>query len=215
MTGDDLLAQIRDRPDDEAPRLVYADWLTAQGDPRGELILLDECERRTPGGLADRAMLERLLVLAAEHGFPRLPDDPDAAMLPFRGGGREPVEYRLIHQDHLCVLRYHWSELTIELDGVELVREEIAVEGLGAWTDEETHVILSEVSAAIRAGAPLDELALPADLDAMHAHPCHRRGPWPAYGFPPELGAPAAWRLAARDRDRWYALWKRRGALAR
>ncbi|MBL9038847.1 MAG: TIGR02996 domain-containing protein [Archangium sp.] len=32
------------RPDDDAPRLVYADWLTERGDPRGELIAL-QCAR--------------------------------------------------------------------------------------------------------------------------------------------------------------------------
>ena len=29
---------IAQAPDDPAPYLVYADWLTAQGDPLGELI---------------------------------------------------------------------------------------------------------------------------------------------------------------------------------
>jgi uncharacterized protein (TIGR02996 family) len=35
-----LLAAIRAAPDDDAPRLVYADWLTERGDPRGEYIAL-------------------------------------------------------------------------------------------------------------------------------------------------------------------------------
>ncbi len=34
----ELLDAIRDAPHDDAPRLVYADHLIAQGDPRGELI---------------------------------------------------------------------------------------------------------------------------------------------------------------------------------
>jgi uncharacterized protein (TIGR02996 family) len=33
-----LLAAVAAAPADDAPRLVYADWLTQQGDPRGELI---------------------------------------------------------------------------------------------------------------------------------------------------------------------------------
>ena len=33
-----LLAEIREHPDDDAPRLVYADALMARGEPRGELI---------------------------------------------------------------------------------------------------------------------------------------------------------------------------------
>jgi uncharacterized protein (TIGR02996 family) len=35
-----LLAAIRAAPDDDAPRLVYADWLSERGDPRGEYITL-------------------------------------------------------------------------------------------------------------------------------------------------------------------------------
>ncbi|MEO8707311.1 MAG: TIGR02996 domain-containing protein [Kofleriaceae bacterium] len=35
-----LLSAIRDAPDDDAPRLVYADWLIERGDPRGEYIAL-------------------------------------------------------------------------------------------------------------------------------------------------------------------------------
>jgi uncharacterized protein (TIGR02996 family) len=35
-----LLERIIAAPDDDAPRLVYADWLQEQGDPRGELIVI-------------------------------------------------------------------------------------------------------------------------------------------------------------------------------
>jgi uncharacterized protein (TIGR02996 family) len=34
---------IREFPDNDAPRLVYADWLDEQGDPRGEFIRV-QCE---------------------------------------------------------------------------------------------------------------------------------------------------------------------------
>ncbi|MFO0740989.1 MAG: TIGR02996 domain-containing protein [Labilithrix sp.] len=43
---DEHLAAIRAAPDDDAPRLVYADWLLERGDPRGELIVL-QCGPRT------------------------------------------------------------------------------------------------------------------------------------------------------------------------
>ena len=33
-----LLQMILEEPDDDAPRLVYADWLEEHGDPRGEFI---------------------------------------------------------------------------------------------------------------------------------------------------------------------------------
>lgn len=39
----ELLAAIWARPDDDAPRLVYADWLMEQQNPRGEFIRL-QCE---------------------------------------------------------------------------------------------------------------------------------------------------------------------------
>jgi uncharacterized protein (TIGR02996 family) len=44
VSGDELLAAVIADPDDVDRRLVYADWLMAQGDPQGELIQL--CERR-------------------------------------------------------------------------------------------------------------------------------------------------------------------------
>ena len=34
----ELLAQIIASPDNDGPRLVFADWLDQRGDPRGELI---------------------------------------------------------------------------------------------------------------------------------------------------------------------------------
>src|SRR5262245_47536147 len=34
----DFLRAIRDEPDDDGPRLVFADWLEEQGDPRGEFL---------------------------------------------------------------------------------------------------------------------------------------------------------------------------------
>ena len=42
-TRQDLLAAVLAQPDDDAPRLVYADWLTERGDPRGTFISL-QCE---------------------------------------------------------------------------------------------------------------------------------------------------------------------------
>ncbi|MCX5743051.1 MAG: TIGR02996 domain-containing protein [Proteobacteria bacterium] len=39
-SGDELLAAIYANPRDDGPREVYADWLLEQGDPRGELLVL-------------------------------------------------------------------------------------------------------------------------------------------------------------------------------
>jgi uncharacterized protein (TIGR02996 family) len=43
MSEEALLASVLDAPGDDAPRLVYADWLEERGDPRAELLRL-ECE---------------------------------------------------------------------------------------------------------------------------------------------------------------------------
>jgi uncharacterized protein (TIGR02996 family) len=65
--ADGFLARIREDPDDDGPRLIYADWLDEQGDPRGEFIRvqlalarLPESDRRRPGLLrAERDLLGR------------------------------------------------------------------------------------------------------------------------------------------------------------
>ncbi len=57
MTHDDAFLQaIIERPDDDAPRLIYADWLDERGDPRGEFIRVQcalagtsECDSRRGG----------------------------------------------------------------------------------------------------------------------------------------------------------------------
>src|SRR5437764_386728 len=43
-TEDAFLQTILDNPDDDLPRLVFADWLEEHGNPRGTFIRL-QCER--------------------------------------------------------------------------------------------------------------------------------------------------------------------------
>ena len=64
-TAATLEAAIVENPDDDAAYLVYADWLLAQGDPRGELIMLqhdaDEATgaRKTTLRRAANALLDK------------------------------------------------------------------------------------------------------------------------------------------------------------
>ena len=51
-----MLAEIFAVPDDDGPRLVYADWLSERGDPLGELIVV-QCALAAGG---DAATVERL-----------------------------------------------------------------------------------------------------------------------------------------------------------
>jgi uncharacterized protein (TIGR02996 family) len=63
-TGE-LLAAIYAQPDDDAPRLVYADALQERGDPRGELIAL---QIRLATETGEPAMRVRERELLREHG---------------------------------------------------------------------------------------------------------------------------------------------------
>lgn len=60
-TEEGLLAAIRAAPEEDAPRLVYADWLQEQGEPQGELIHL-QCELARPIGDARDARHRQMLV---------------------------------------------------------------------------------------------------------------------------------------------------------
>jgi uncharacterized protein (TIGR02996 family) len=64
-----FLRDICGAPDDDAPRLIYADWLTDRGDPRGELIRLQVALEDPALGHAQRRQLqEREQALLQEHG---------------------------------------------------------------------------------------------------------------------------------------------------
>lgn len=63
--GGELLAQVYADPEADAPRLVYADWATSQGDPHGELISLQFARRARPATEAairrERELLDHYL----------------------------------------------------------------------------------------------------------------------------------------------------------
>jgi uncharacterized protein (TIGR02996 family) len=66
--GRELLQAVLASPDDDAPRLVYADWLSERGDPRGELIQT-QCVLSDPSTLEGLdALRERERELLATHG---------------------------------------------------------------------------------------------------------------------------------------------------
>src|SRR5436309_12537299 len=67
MSPDDAFLQaVLERPDDDGPRLMYADWLAERGDVRGEFIHLQLRLARTPPDDPDRdALLARCDALLA------------------------------------------------------------------------------------------------------------------------------------------------------
>jgi uncharacterized protein (TIGR02996 family) len=63
-----FLRAICERPHDDAPRLVYADWLDEHGDPRGEFIRLQIDLARLPAAASHRAALaQRGVQLLDDH----------------------------------------------------------------------------------------------------------------------------------------------------
>src|SRR5579884_1262936 len=82
-----FLHDILAHPDDDAPRLIYADWLDEHNDPRGEFIrvqcalaqLSDEDPRRWP-------LEQREQELLRDHEAKWLPKDVGDAHCVFRRG---------------------------------------------------------------------------------------------------------------------------------
>jgi poly(ADP-ribose) glycohydrolase ARH3 len=70
VTPDDAFLQaILESPDDDTPRLVYADWQEERGDPRGEFIRVQVALARLPADDPRREELEaRERQLFQEHG---------------------------------------------------------------------------------------------------------------------------------------------------
>jgi uncharacterized protein (TIGR02996 family) len=65
---------MRAEPDDDAPRLVFADWLEERGDPRGELLRLTHLLTHAtdlPGRPAHEARLRTLLAAGVQPVGPR------------------------------------------------------------------------------------------------------------------------------------------------
>ncbi|MBL8796660.1 MAG: TIGR02996 domain-containing protein [Planctomycetia bacterium] len=88
-----LVESVLESPDDDAPRLVYADWLEERGDPRAEFIRVQCAAARLPAddlrlpGLQARA--KQLLAHARDWSAP-LGLEPEACE--FRRGFVEAVE---------------------------------------------------------------------------------------------------------------------------
>ena len=89
-----FLVDIWENPEDDTPRLVYADWLMDRDDPRGEFIALQcELETRSIKDPSHARLRRRELALLREHREEWLGDLADArAPLTFRRGFLDEVE---------------------------------------------------------------------------------------------------------------------------
>jgi uncharacterized protein (TIGR02996 family) len=202
-----LLRAIEADPDDVDPQLVIADWLLAHGDPRGELIVLDQ--RQRTGQLADPEGIERLLMLAAEYTFPcaREPEEP---VLPFARGNGLPAQYELAYEGRRYEIWAQQSTFMVDVydrDGI------VARHMFGAtsgdwmdfvdekrWNDDEAAAALAVFSDAIRYDTPFEPLRFP-----------HHQAPPPAY----DGGSRRIYRLPASACERWGVDKDRYGLAAR
>jgi uncharacterized protein (TIGR02996 family) len=68
--GDALYRAILDQPDDDAPRLVWADWLEEHGDPERATFVRLQCEWATidPGDPREDEVVDRWRAILATHG---------------------------------------------------------------------------------------------------------------------------------------------------
>jgi uncharacterized protein (TIGR02996 family) len=221
----DLIAAIDAEPDDENNPLVLADVLQANGDERGELIVLDHHERVLPDGLTDFAAVERLLLLAALYGFPHAREarHPPLAFIRqyefWQASARTyyAQTYYVNHGGHGYTLVFRHHVLTISVDGRDIDRREfpdglaLATANDGDLTDDEIAIVFEIVSDAIRAGTPLSELCYPFGPGALPYYP---GAPRRVYEIPRKFRAKRGLAresvgLAACDYHRWHAIRKR------
>jgi uncharacterized protein (TIGR02996 family) len=95
---DELLKEVLEQPESDGPRLVYADWLSERGDPRGEFIAV-QCELARKFELPLVAREQQLLrehgaKWSAELGLPPRPRSMpgEIPQVVFRRGFAERVE---------------------------------------------------------------------------------------------------------------------------
>ncbi len=100
MSEAGFLADIIERPDDDTPRLVYADWLADQGqDERAELIRVQiERARLDEWDVRQVALARREEALLAEHGREWAGELTDCCLTwEYRRGFIEEVELNEVH----------------------------------------------------------------------------------------------------------------------
>jgi len=157
MSEHALLAAIAAAPDDDEPRLVFADWLQQRGDPWGELIVTAcEHERRPDPALAARldelyrARFPAHSFIASDRGFVTAVEASDVAHL-------VGPEYTLLHDVRLR------DACTASLRGAATWPLIGQITRLGMYRGVTVgHLVSLEISQLLRAASAL------VDLSVMH-----------------------------------------------
>lgn len=228
-------------PGDDAAALVLADHLSALGDPRGELIVLDALDR---AGRLDRPeQLERLLILAAEYTFPhREPERPplrwerantgeaklfrvyaDAAVFTFdfydfglSFSIEGPTTMPIHDEDTLAQLLAH-DELTVEDN--QIVELKLAEQDDGeGWSEADAAACMPSLCDWIRYRIPIRRLCLPLESTGDEPAPQYDGGPPRIAWLPTRYREPrripyGRYALAGRDYVRWHSTYRRLEAM--
>ncbi len=105
--GAALLEAVLAAPDDDAPRLVYSDWLTEQGDPRGELIAVQCARASLPDDAPEQRQLEERewTLLSLHEDTWRKALAPEVLAVKFRRGFADEVTlYASTFTDHASAI---------------------------------------------------------------------------------------------------------------
>ncbi len=112
----------------------------------------------------------------------------EGPLLPAKGGGSYPVQHDVYHLDRVYYVRFRHGHLSVDLQyvGGRFVDRELFAADLGCiedkaggdWSSEETNVLLTLISAAIRRG-DLTTLELPDSIAALRASEHYARGLYP------------------------------------
>src|SRR4051812_31229918 len=93
LINEDLEATILANPDDDAPYLVYADWLQSHGDPRGELMAVQVALEKDPDDESLLALETSLLDDHHDHFMGAVEYDDDTVKLTWRRGFFEKARF--------------------------------------------------------------------------------------------------------------------------
>ena len=178
-----LLRAVYEAPEDDAPRLVYADWLGERGDPLGEFIHLQIARA---SGTKKRGTKKHEVALLEEHGKAFWRDHPGAF------GG--PPRWENTERGFPCVFSPGYPVSDLHAFEPKLA----ALAGAPGWaTIREirlTHELSPSVPAALLLESPLPSLRAVGGLSlgglraiAASALPIQELGVDIAAGTPPEL----------------------------
>jgi uncharacterized protein (TIGR02996 family) len=156
-----FLDMIREHPDDDGPRLVFADWLEEHGDTARAEFIRVQCEAAgLPRHHPRRELLrQRAAVLREAHGrawFPETADWNHGRDFALRRGFLDMVRLdreRVVAKVEACLRRWPVTELQISDVGADVTMQAIQAPWLARLRTIETHRAGLTAKELVRLGA--------------------------------------------------------------